>query len=798
DGQGLRVSGAEPKGGTTPKADGTGTYVMDGSGDVEVKVGWKLTNSTDATIETADGSETVENGSILCAGDKIKIPATDTNGHPVAVSGANGPDANGVWEVIGTEVVKVSIKERPITFADTEVSVMDGTATLTSGDTKPVGTELTVSAKPAGMVPIVTGGKLLANGNYEVQDEDMSITVGYPLQNETTATVLNADGTKEIETDTPLPLGTEIRLPESVDGKLVKVIGATKSTTKNGDDTYSWVVNDTEGMVKVVTVNDMFQVLFDETLATIVDSDSNEVHTGDWRKKGMKLTVKAKDDGKVYVEGATLDATSYDKKTGNGTYTVEDANVVVKSGRAVSNPNGVSATWKGKTVEDGDIVPEGAKLIVDSKDSEGNVVAVLNATKGAEDPGTNTTEWVVDQAGDPVISVAGLMVSYDETKASVLKPNAAGDAGDPAKVVPNGKKQAVGSFIFVSPVEAGQHVAVAGAEYLGTSDDGSGKYRLTGVDAKGNPCDVKVSVGIPFSNPTDVAVAVDGVAITKDDGTVLISKDAVIEADATDSEGNDVVLTGVKTDADGKVRPDGSGSVAVSVPGYTVDYDETVALVTEVDADGAKVSPDEKQKKPLVLYIQPAEEGQYVVVSGAKPVDVDEHGAGTYELDGEVAVKAGARCENPAGIAVTDAAGNVLNNGTILAVGTEIRVPVDADGKPLISEISGATLKGGVWYVDGSGPVVLSRQQGFHLSDLGGTPVEKGQAVALRVWPNPTSGLVHVEGLAERSVVLVYSLLGKELLHVVLEEGEALDMGSLERGVYLLLVNGRAVRVVKR
>lgn len=64
-----------------------------------------------------------------------------------------------------------------------------------------------------------------------------------------------------------------------------------------------------------------------------------------------------------------------------------------------------------------------------------------------------------------------------------------------------------------------------------------------------------------------------------------------------------------------------------------------------------------------------------------------------------------------------------------------------------------------------------------------GTPESTYQ---INVHPNPTTGLVAIDGVSDGSMVRVYDLQGKLLVERVVVKGTALDLGRLDNGTYLL------------
>lgn len=61
---------------------------------------------------------------------------------------------------------------------------------------------------------------------------------------------------------------------------------------------------------------------------------------------------------------------------------------------------------------------------------------------------------------------------------------------------------------------------------------------------------------------------------------------------------------------------------------------------------------------------------------------------------------------------------------------------------------------------------------------------------AIKLYPNPTTGLVKVD-IDSREVIKIYDLRGKEILTTELEPNESLDISRLHNGVYIFSIVGK-------
>ena len=75
---------------------------------------------------------------------------------------------------------------------------------------------------------------------------------------------------------------------------------------------------------------------------------------------------------------------------------------------------------------------------------------------------------------------------------------------------------------------------------------------------------------------------------------------------------------------------------------------------------------------------------------------------------------------------------------------------------------------------------------GLTLSVLEGV-TETSESV-VKVWPNPTSGVLHIEA-DEFNKVEIYNLLGQIVMHA--EKVETMDLSDLDKGVYFLIASNK-------
>jgi len=76
----------------------------------------------------------------------------------------------------------------------------------------------------------------------------------------------------------------------------------------------------------------------------------------------------------------------------------------------------------------------------------------------------------------------------------------------------------------------------------------------------------------------------------------------------------------------------------------------------------------------------------------------------------------------------------------------------------------------------------------------GVTDVNNPTTETLRVYPNPTQGVVHVENADGQEIVL-YDALGK---WVTQTKENYIDLSAYPKGVYMLRVGGNTVKILKQ
>ena len=79
------------------------------------------------------------------------------------------------------------------------------------------------------------------------------------------------------------------------------------------------------------------------------------------------------------------------------------------------------------------------------------------------------------------------------------------------------------------------------------------------------------------------------------------------------------------------------------------------------------------------------------------------------------------------------------------------------------------------------------------------TATEHIQGTTLSAYPNPTYDIVNITGLSAGKPVFVYSMTGT-LLNTYIAPSEILtiDIKNLEKGMYIIVYEGKAVKVIRK
>ena len=75
------------------------------------------------------------------------------------------------------------------------------------------------------------------------------------------------------------------------------------------------------------------------------------------------------------------------------------------------------------------------------------------------------------------------------------------------------------------------------------------------------------------------------------------------------------------------------------------------------------------------------------------------------------------------------------------------------------------------------------------------TSLEENKELQIFVFPNPVSHTLNIQGVDENASLEVYNLTGKSLIK---DKGTELDVTSLTQGTYILRINNKYVKFIKK
>jgi hypothetical protein len=67
----------------------------------------------------------------------------------------------------------------------------------------------------------------------------------------------------------------------------------------------------------------------------------------------------------------------------------------------------------------------------------------------------------------------------------------------------------------------------------------------------------------------------------------------------------------------------------------------------------------------------------------------------------------------------------------------------------------------------------------------------------LSVYPNPATDRLYVVNAAGNTDITIYSISGSVVLHTVVGEGGSINIGSLQKGMYLIKMNNTVIKFSK-
>jgi len=86
----------------------------------------------------------------------------------------------------------------------------------------------------------------------------------------------------------------------------------------------------------------------------------------------------------------------------------------------------------------------------------------------------------------------------------------------------------------------------------------------------------------------------------------------------------------------------------------------------------------------------------------------------------------------------------------------------------------------------------VEMQAGEHYTSLIETRKEQ-----ISIFPNPVSDSFRIGGIEENTLVTVLDMVGKTVLQQTVNRGESVAVGRLPKGVYLIVVKGKTLKMIK-
>lgn len=103
---------------------------------------------------------------------------------------------------------------------------------------------------------------------------------------------------------------------------------------------------------------------------------------------------------------------------------------------------------------------------------------------------------------------------------------------------------------------------------------------------------------------------------------------------------------------------------------------------------------------------------------------------------------------------------------------------------------------------DGNGAVSSFDISGTQKLLVNSTPLSVEESIMdgaqqYRVYPNPTTGILNVDGDIIGKSIFIYDITGRLQMHIV-ANASSLDLSSLRSGVYLVKIESQTYRIIKQ
>ena len=126
-----------------------------------------------------------------------------------------------------------------------------------------------------------------------------------------------------------------------------------------------------------------------------------------------------------------------------------------------------------------------------------------------------------------------------------------------------------------------------------------------------------------------------------------------------------------------------------------------------------------------------------------------------------------------------------VNNSTKSTVSGTLNIPANASGKTRLR----------IAMKNGSAPTACETFKNGEVedytvsfsADVAGEPLTN-EKESIHIYPNPSTGMVHIETSAEQSEVFIFSSKGQLIKHLIAVSNETLNLDDLPKGLYFIKI----------
>ncbi|MDR2579233.1 MAG: hypothetical protein LBC70_10590 [Chitinispirillales bacterium] len=241
------------------------TFVVDGAVDIAAAFfvpphTVMLRASAGGTLSVTSADGPIESGTEVPAGTALTITATPFDRYTLSTLTVNGlPFESGETYTVNGPVVVAAVFAAPVTFtanAGGALSVTSVNGPITSGETVPVGTVLTVTAVPAinyFIATLTVNGERFVSGASFVVDSVTDIAATFSVPSHPVTLITNAGGTLSVTRNgVPITSGEEVPVGTVLTITATPLAGYNLTLAVNGQSVESGTTHTVEGEVEIV------------------------------------------------------------------------------------------------------------------------------------------------------------------------------------------------------------------------------------------------------------------------------------------------------------------------------------------------------------------------------------------------------------------------------------------------------------------------------------------------------------------------------------------------------------------